>query len=143
TTITFAGTYTENGAFISDSTTTFFMDAILNPGGTWTGGVGANVYVNGALNWSGGAMSGTGGVTYAQGMSTINGSADKTLSGWTLNNQSPATMSGSGTLRLGNGTVLNNTSTIDVQSDAGLVNSLGGLATFVNSGTLRKSASAG
>src|SRR5205823_6287354 len=112
------GTYIENGTFTSDPATANFADAFLTPAGTWTGSLGDIFNVHGSLTWTGGAMSGTGGVTNAQGTSTISGDANKTLSGWTLNNQTPATIGGSDNVVLGNGAVLNNTSTIDVQSDA-------------------------
>jgi hypothetical protein len=53
-------------------------------------------------------------------------------------------MSG-GNIHMGNGAVINNTDAFNLQSDAGIVNTLGGSATFSNSGAgvLRKTGGAG
>jgi fibronectin-binding autotransporter adhesin len=44
---TFAGTYTENGAFISDPADNFFTDLIVNPNGVLVGGLGDRFFVSG------------------------------------------------------------------------------------------------
>jgi hypothetical protein len=49
TTITFAGTYTENGTFISDPADNFFNSVNIGPSGAWVGGVGDRFFVNGDL----------------------------------------------------------------------------------------------
>jgi fibronectin-binding autotransporter adhesin len=49
TTVTFAGTYTENGTFISDPADNFFSSVNIGPGGAWVGGVGDRFFVSGDL----------------------------------------------------------------------------------------------
>src|SRR5258706_3000549 len=47
TTVTFAGTYTENGTFISDPADNFFRDVNIGPAGAWIGGIGDRFFVSG------------------------------------------------------------------------------------------------
>src|SRR5207248_1149821 len=47
TTITFAGTYTENGTFISDPADNFFNNVNISSSGAWVGGVGDRFFVSG------------------------------------------------------------------------------------------------
>jgi fibronectin-binding autotransporter adhesin len=142
TTVTFSGIYTENGTFNSDPSDTYFMSVTM--GGTWTGGVGDRFFIKGALDWIGGAMSGSGGETFNQGLAALHEPTIKTLSGWTFNNEKPLTIV-DGNLNMGNGALINNTSTFDFISDISITNTLGGSAAFSNSatGTLRKSGGAG
>jgi hypothetical protein len=92
--------------------------------------------------WTGGAMFGSG-VTSADGGISLGGASVKDLNGRTLNNPATATWSGTGSFRVGSGSVVDNTGTWDCQSDA-IISFLGGAApTFNNSGTFRKSAGAG
>jgi hypothetical protein len=49
TTITFAGTYTENGTFISDPADNFFNNASIGGNGAWVGGFGDRFFVSGDL----------------------------------------------------------------------------------------------
>jgi hypothetical protein len=49
TTITFAGTYTENGTFISDPADNFFSSVMIGEQGAWVGGVGDRFFVSGDL----------------------------------------------------------------------------------------------
>jgi hypothetical protein len=138
--LTFVGAYVSGsgGTIISDPADNYFMDTYLM-GGSWVGGVGDMFYVKGALNWSAGSMTGTGGQTFSQSGATFSGDAAKDLSGWTFHNQTPAILTGNGNLNMGNGAVFNNTSTLDIQSAADFTNTLGGAATLVNAGTLLKS----
>jgi hypothetical protein len=46
---TFAGTYTENGTFVSDPADNFFTDLIVNPNGVLLGGVGDRFFVSGSF----------------------------------------------------------------------------------------------
>jgi hypothetical protein len=137
----FLGTFTNTGTYISDPSDNYFFDVNL-AGGTWTGGVGDRFFVKGALSWTAGSMVGAGGATYAQGSTNIHDAGIKTLDGWTFHNEKPLTMSG-GNLNMGNGALINNTSTFTLTSDAGITNTLGGTATFSNKATLRKSAGTG
>ncbi len=47
TTVTFAGTYMENGVFVSDPSNNYFTNVVIGTNGYWTGGVGDNFYVSG------------------------------------------------------------------------------------------------
>ena len=47
TTVTFHGSYTEMGSYVSDPSVNFFTDLIIGPGGTHTGGVGDKFIVSG------------------------------------------------------------------------------------------------
>jgi len=47
TTVTFAGTYTENGTFISDPADNYFNDVNIAPAGAWIGGKGGRFLVSG------------------------------------------------------------------------------------------------
>src|SRR5678815_890166 len=49
TTITFAGTYTENGTFISDPADNFFSSVNVGESGAWVGGVGDRFFLMGDL----------------------------------------------------------------------------------------------
>ena len=142
-TATFTGTYTENGAFVSDPSNNYFADVFLNPPGQWSGGVGDNFFVKGILNWSGGGMIGDGATTYAQATSQLTGASDKTISGWTFQNDTPLTLSGAGAVQIGKNSLFRNRSLVDIQSDTGFKNTLGGNAIFSDSGILRKSAGIG
>jgi len=137
TTVTFSGSYTENGTFISDPSDNYFFDVFLNAPGSWTGGAGDRFFVKGTLDWSGGSMNGNGAQTFNQGSATLHDAGVKTLNGWTFNNEKPLTMSG-GNIDMGNGALINNTSSFEIQGGAGIINSLGAAATFANQGTLRK-----
>jgi hypothetical protein len=48
-TITFAGTYTENGLYISDPADNFFSSVSIGDGGAWVGGWGDRFFVSGDL----------------------------------------------------------------------------------------------
>src|SRR5205085_5060132 len=47
TTVTFAGTYTENGTFVSDPADNFFNNVNIGSSGAWLGGVGDRFFVSG------------------------------------------------------------------------------------------------
>ena len=47
TTVTFAGSYTENGVFISDPSNNYFTDVVIGANGYWTGGAGDNFFISG------------------------------------------------------------------------------------------------
>ncbi len=49
TTITFAGTYTENGTFISDPADNFFSSVNIGEAGAWVGGIGDRFFISGDL----------------------------------------------------------------------------------------------
>src|SRR6185436_7658318 len=137
TTVTFSGTYTENGTFISDPSDTYLMDVFMNSPGSWNGGVGDRWFVKGVLDWSGGSMNGAGAQAFNQGSATLHDANVKTLNGFTFNNEKPLTMSG-GNIDMGNGALIKNTNSFEIQGAAGITNTLGGAATFANQGTLRK-----
>src|SRR5213075_2844674 len=49
TTVTFAGTYTENGTYISDPADNFFNNVSIGPDGAWVGAQGDRFIVSGDL----------------------------------------------------------------------------------------------
>src|SRR5207244_5484618 len=49
TTVTFAGTYTENGTFISDPADNYFSSVNIGELGAWVGGFGDRFFVSGQL----------------------------------------------------------------------------------------------
>ncbi len=109
-------------------------------GGTLTGPDAFTV--NGALTWSGGTMSGSGSTVAAGGM-TISGAAYKDLNARTLVNQAAATWTGGG-MRTGNGSVLDNPGSLDIQTDAAMTLSFTAYnSTFTNSGSITKSVGTG
>ena len=98
------------------------------------------VEVGGLLTWTGGAMSG-GGTTRALGGILLNGSTFCDLNPRTLRNAGTATWSG-GILRLGAGAQLINDGLFDAQAD-GVITTVVGSGTVVNTGTFRKSGGTG
>jgi len=89
-------------------------------------------------------MSGAGS-TNANGGLDLSGAVAKNLSQRTLNNAAAATWTGAGTIGGGQGSTINNLAgaLFQVQTDADFINAFGGAAAFANSGTLRKSVTAG
>jgi hypothetical protein len=124
--------------FASDAT----VDTLTLEGGTLTGT--GNLSVTGTLNWLGGAMSGVGSTT-SFGTFTLSGSVSKDLNGRALTNAGTATWTGSGSLTLRNGAVLDNQGTFLIQNDTPI--SGGGFldtqGTLANEGTLRKQSGVG
>jgi hypothetical protein len=120
------------------------LDSSFTPPASLTGT--GNLTVTGALSWSGGAMAGAGSTT-AAGTLNISGAANKDLNGRTLVNAGTASWTGTGTLTIRNGAVLDNQTgaVLVIQNDTTL--SGGGFmdiaGTFTNEGTLRKQASSG
>jgi hypothetical protein len=116
-------------------TGTYTQTGNLNGGGTLT--------VNGLLTWAGGSMGP--GTVNANGGLSLSGDTVKTLDGRTLNDNGSGTWTGTGTLNMGHGAVLNllGAATLDIQSDQAITNTLGGTATLTNAGLLTKSAGSG
>ncbi|MFN7966949.1 MAG: right-handed parallel beta-helix repeat-containing protein, partial [Acidobacteriota bacterium] len=114
---------------------------LAQSGGTITGA--GTLTVNGAYNWSAGTLTGAG-TTTINGTLTLSGGAVKDItSSRTLNTTSTVTWSGTGAVRIGSGSVINNSGTWDCQTDSNIQNPFGGTATFNNSGTFKKSAGTG
>jgi hypothetical protein len=118
------------------------VSSLTLSGGTLTGS--DSLTVDGPMAWSGGTLSGTGGVqlTAANGILTVNGAANKTLDGQTLNLAGNGTWSDAGNVTLANNATINNQTgaTFTIQNDQ----ALSGSGSFNNSGTLNKtSAGAG
>ena len=104
-----------------------------------TSGTGS-LLIEGALEWAGGVMSGSGTTTIAPGATlTLNNTSAVTLDTRTLRNEGTATVTGGGGIHAGNGARLENTSDLTLASDADLLwNGVGALPELVNSGTLTK-----
>ncbi len=113
---------------------------VTHTGGTLTGSDTLTVS-SGPYDWSGGIQSGTGVTTAAAGL-TLSGAGLKTLSGRTLNNSGTASVTGTGSLQLGDGAVFNNTGAFDLQTSAGIAAAGALPRTFNNAGTFTKSAGA-
>ena len=108
----------------------------LGGDGTWT--------VNGLINWTGGTIDGVG-VLNANGGMVISASSSPFLFRRTVNNGGTVTWTGIANFGVGLGAVFNNLAggLFEVQTDAGFFHQFGGLMTFNNAGTFRKSAGAG
>ena len=117
----------------------------LNLAGGVVKGAG-NLTVNGVMSWTQGTMEGPGSTTViASGATlTISGGFEKSLSARTLTNHGTVILGGTGKLWVDSSPTISNESggLFDVQDDM-YVDNYGGTATFVNAGTLRKSAGAG
>ena len=114
-------------------------------GGT-LGGVGT-VTVGGSLSWSGGTMQGAGTTTVSPAATiSLTGTSNKdVLNGRTVRNLSttPSTWTGTGNLRIDNGSMFENAGQIDVSGDQDMsfFNCCTGV--FKNSGTFRKTSGTG
>jgi hypothetical protein len=130
------GTFNVNG---TTSIATFDLSS-----GT-LGGAGT-VTANNAFNWSGGtiATGGAGSTNVAPGAAlNITSANPKTLNGGKLNIAGTATWTGGGNVLLENGSVLSNSGTFDVQTDADFQHTTGATPTFNNSGVLKKTVATG
>ena len=130
-TINVNGSCTANGAALNLSLAT------LTGTGTMT--------VNGAMNWSGGTMSGSGSTDIsAGGTLDISGTSyTKTLDTRTINNAGTVAVTTTPQINFYNATINNQAgATFDLQSDTTLTN-IYGTNTFNNTGTVRKSAGTG
>jgi hypothetical protein len=103
--------------------------------------------VSGTLNWTGGAMGGSGSIVISNGAAlAISGNSDKTFSQRTINNAGTLSWSGTGNLNSGNAATINNQvgGLFDLQSDqAWIYNQGGNLPMLNNAGTFRKSGGTG
>jgi hypothetical protein len=110
--------------------------------GTVTGG--GAMTITAEFDWRGGTMSGPSTLTIAPGAAAaLNGPGTKTLDRRFLENQGTVSIVGTGNLAFQNGPTVTNTGTFDFQSDADFLalDTIG--ATWVNTGTLRKTAGTG
>jgi hypothetical protein len=134
---------TGNGTinFASDET----INTLTLEGGTLTGT--GNVTVTNLFNWTGGAMTGVGS-TISTGTFNVSGNNGKDLNGRELDNTGTLTWTGTGSITVRNGGLLDNQlgGTFLIQNDT----SLSGGSTFfdtagkfTNEGTLRKQSSSG
>ena len=108
--------------------------------------IGGTLTVTGVMNWTSGTMRP---VTWNMPVASalnISGSSDKTIiaNGSTVvNNAGTATWTGTGNINLIFDVGIGNTGTFNVQGDANMIQMGGGCASFINSGTFTKSATAG
>jgi uncharacterized repeat protein (TIGR01451 family) len=129
------GTLTLNSTSTISSTLTITSGTLSGTGG---------VIVAGLITWSGGMMTGAGTVD-ANGGININGTVTKTLNAArVLNNNGVTTWTNTGDISIGNNAVFNNLSgaTFDAQNNE-VISLAGGVATFNNSGTFKKSVGTG
>ncbi|HET8945508.1 MAG TPA: hypothetical protein VFQ07_00860, partial [Candidatus Polarisedimenticolia bacterium] len=117
---------------------------IAHAGGTFRGT--GTLTVDGAYNWSGGTLNDAG-TTTVNGPLAISGNVGKTLTGGRhLETGGTTTWTGTGDIAtcLSNQTcVIANTGTWDIQNNQAINLSFGGATTFVNNGTVRKTAGTG
>ena len=151
-----SGTVNINGSYGSAQTSLSAGTVNVNNGGvinigalTQSSGTLAGpgtITVSGASTWSGGAMTGAG-TTIFNGPLAISGANPKDLNGGRqLNTNGTTTWTGTGDVRAcqtGFTCTITNTGTWDIQTNQLLSVALGGSATFVNNGTVRKTAGAG
>jgi hypothetical protein len=141
--ITVAGTVMPGNTTVTSTTVNFLSDVNL-PSLTLNGNLEGpgTVTIAGLLTWVAGSMSGPG-LTLADGGIAFSGSQGVILNGRTLDNRGTATWTGTGSISLRNGAVLDNLpgTTFDVRTDASFAGSVDG--SFVNEGSFRKSAGIG
>ncbi|HEV8199575.1 MAG TPA: MopE-related protein, partial [Candidatus Polarisedimenticolia bacterium] len=108
------------------------------------------VTASGASTWSGGTMAGTGatppaGTTIFNGALALSGAVKNLWSGRRLETRGTTTWTAGdiASCTSGQTCVIANTGTWDIQSNQNMVMSYGGTTTFVNDGTVRKTAGAG
>ncbi|HYV20007.1 MAG TPA: hypothetical protein VFC25_13365 [Verrucomicrobiae bacterium] len=132
-----------NGTLDLQSGETVNLPTLTFSGGTLQGT--DTVSVAGATNWSGGTFSGSA-VTNLNGPMTITGAGNKDVTaGRTLNVTAATSWSGIGSVRLGGGAVIHNSSTWTALSDALMSANIGGSGRFDNQAgaTFRKSTGVG
>src|SRR5262249_53084971 len=95
-------------------------------------------------SWTGGTVSGSSTLTANSGID-ISGSALKTLDTASISNAATATWTGTGDIAASNGAVFTNVvgATFDIQNNQQFTRGTGAMPTFVNAGTLLKSAGTG
>ncbi len=126
-----------------NATSTVNSNGVLALSGSTLGGTG-NLTIDGTFNWSGGVMTGAAATTVngtfnLSGLVGING--NRTLTNASTANWTAGVNQGMWT---GTGSVINNNGTWDAQVNGGaIVNQYGGVTTFNNSGTFKKSAGTG
>ena len=127
------------GAANFNSGETIAPATLTMSGGTLAGA--DTVSVSGLFTWSGGTLAG-GGTTNANGGIAMSGNGFKDLNPRTLHNVGTAVWAGTGGVRLGAASSIQNDGLWDAQADA-TVSDLPGSGSFMNSGTFRKSAGGG
>ncbi len=149
-TVNVSGAYDLATTVISGGTPTFLSatpvtDVLNLSGGTLTGAGRLTMEGPAPSSWTGGTMSGAG-TTRVGPAATLNlsGTSVKDIhSNRTLRNEGTIVWSGTGPLRTGTGTTFDNVGLFDIQTDATFNQDFGAQAVFSNSGTLRKSSTAG
>lgn len=143
----FSGNYLSGIAITLSSGRLNIISPVTASGLTQTGGtleIAGNLMVNGEFNWSAGTITGTAALIL-NGSINIEGSPVKILDGLALTNNSLATWSGSGELRMRNGAQFINAggATLSIRGNALLsyISPDGG--TLVNNGTVAKTAGSG
>jgi phage baseplate assembly protein gpV len=143
-----SGTYSVANTDLVNGTFNFAADETISTlkfeGGTLTGT--GNLTVSDTFNWTGGAMTGVGS-TISTGALNISGSGGKNLNGRNLTNQGTVTWTGSGTLTVRNGAVLDNQAgaTFLIHNDTTLAGAdfFDTAGAITNEGTLRKETTSG
>lgn len=145
-----ANTTIANLTINSSSTLTINSGATLSVSGAavlnGTIGGNGNLTINGNMNWSGGTMSGSGVTTIAPGGTLLISGSWHDLDGRTLNQGGTATWTGTGTIDLSNGALINNQAGASLEAqDNGRMYFGGSGATpaFNNAGLFRKAIASG
>jgi putative metal-binding protein/thrombospondin type 3 repeat protein len=97
------------------------------------------VTASGASTWGGGTMTGTGATTF-NGALALNGSIKDLTGGRHLNTNGATTWTGTSDIRTGQNGVIVNGGSWDIQNNQAITTAFGGSATFLNNGTIGKSA---
>jgi len=109
------------------------------PGGILAGA--GTMTVEGLMTWTAGTQAGSG-ETVAAGGLLLEGGSLKDLQSRSLTLDGPSTWT-AGQVRLWNAATLTNNSTFDIQTDTDLQHYTGVVSTFINNGTVRKTAGSG
>jgi hypothetical protein len=130
-----------SGGSLTVAAPSTLTSALTITGGTFAGP--GTVTVTGLFTWAGGTLSG--GSLTADGGLVISNPGSAALNDFTLTNAGPATMTGTGALAVGNGSVWDNLpgATLGIQGDLGFRFTGPADFAFNNGGTVVKSAGAG
>jgi len=134
------GSLTLNAGTLTVAGASEITGSLTIAGGTMTGA--GNVTTSGSFSFTSGTISGSG-VTTSNGPVSVSGALAKGVFAhrWDVNGN--ATWTGTGSLGVASGAVVNNAAVWDCQSDATLIWTVGTATAFNNSGTFKKSAGAG
>lgn len=131
-----AGTFQLSGGTLVANTNLTAVNFSQN-GGTLDGS--GDLSVNVAFKWTGGSMTGSGSTNLGPGNHTISGISNKAIDGRTLANDGSLAITGSGSIALNSGQIINHPgASIDFQSSVTILDTDGGTqGSFSNQGNIQ------